>query len=200
MPKFYSLQELNFLHHTTSKVGILGGTFNPAHIGHLMISKRALDFYKLDYVVWLVANQNPFKKKNQKNIFERANQSLNLIQDENRILVSTAEYDLNTIYTYDSISLLLRHFSGIEFTWMMGIDNVVNFSQWHRSDEIPKLCDIIIFDRLCSTRDINISDYGLKPSMNLDNVVPKDIIIDNNELYNISSTQIREQQKKRRLT
>ena len=192
--KVYSLQELNFLNKTQIKIGVLGGTFDPAHNGHLMISKRALSFYKFDYVIWLVAKQNPLKQKNKKNIFERAKSSLNIIDDK-RILPSTAEHDFSTQYMYDSMSCLIKHFSNVEFTWMMGIDNVIFFPKWYRSREIPKLCNIIIFDRPCSNREVNPEDFGLKPITNLDNTKVKNIIIDRNDLYDVSSTQIRQNEK-----
>ncbi|MDP5109885.1 MAG: ribosome silencing factor [Rickettsiaceae bacterium] len=192
--KIYSLQELNFLNKSKLKIGVLGGTFDPAHAGHLMISKRALSFYKFDYVVWLVANQNPLKQKSKKNIFARAEQALNIV-DDSRILISTAEHDFGTKYMYDSMSCLIKHFPNVEFTWMMGIDNVINFRKWYRSSEIPKLCNIIIFDRPCSARGVNPADFGLKPTADLDNTAVKNIIIDTNELYDISSTQIRQKQK-----
>ncbi len=192
--KIYSLQELKFLNSNKVKVGVLGGTFDPAHNGHLMISKKALNFHNFDYVIWLVANQNPLKKKNERNIFERAKQSLSIVDDD-RILVSVAEHDFNTQYMYDSMSCLIKHFPNVEFTWMMGIDNVVDFPKWYRSSEVTKLCNIIIFDRPCASRDVNLKDFGLKPTGNLDNTVVKNIIIDRNDLYDISSTQIRQKQE-----
>jgi nicotinate-nucleotide adenylyltransferase len=192
--KIYSLQELNFLNNSKVKVGVLGGTFDPAHRGHLMISKRAIGFHNFDYVIWLVANQNPLKKKNERSLFERAEKSLSIV-DDNRILVSVVEHDFDTQYMYDSISCLIKYFPNIEFTWMMGIDNIVDFPKWHRSSEIPKLCNIIVFDRPCDTRDVDPKDFGLKPMANLDNAEVKNIIIDRNDLYDISSTQIRRKQK-----
>jgi len=192
--KVYSLQELNFLKKNKLKIGVLGGTFDPAHTGHLMISKRALNFHKFDYVIWLVANQNPLKQKSKKNIFVRAQEALSVV-DDTRILISTAEHDFGTKYMYDSMSCLIKFFPNIKFTWMMGVDNVVNFRKWHRSSEIPKLCNIIIFDRPCSVRGINPADFGLKPIVGLDNTEVNNIIIDTNDLYDISSTQIRQKQK-----
>ena len=196
--KIYNLQDLSFLNESKIKVGVLGGTFDPAHSGHLMISKRALDFYNFDYVIWLVASQNPLKAKNSKSIFERAELAVREAADD-RIIISTAEHDLATQYMYDSMSGLIKKFPNIEFTWMMGIDNVANFSKWHRSDEILKLCDIIIFDRPCSARFINLEDFGLKTQANLDNTEVKNIIIDKNDLYDISSTQIRQKQREIRI-
>lgn len=193
--KFYSLQDLSFMNRSKTKVGVLGGTFDPAHSGHIMVSKRALDVYDFDYVIWLVAKQNPLKPKNDKNIFERAELAAKIAIEDSRIIVSTAEHDLNTQYIYDSLSGLIQHFPNIEFTWMMGIDNVVDFPKWHRSSEIPKLCNIMIFDRPCSARFANLEEFGLKTHANLDNTEVKNIIIDRNDLHDISSTKIRQQQK-----
>ena len=173
---------------------MLGGTFDPAHSGHLMISKRALDFYQFDYVIWLVASQNPLKAKSSKSIFERAELAIKAAYDD-RIIISTAEHDLKTQYMYDSMSGLIDKLPNAEFTWMMGIDNVVDFPKWHRSNEIPKLCNIIIFDRPCSERFVNFEEFGLKPQANLDNTEVKHIIVDKNDLYDISSTQIRQEQR-----
>jgi nicotinate-nucleotide adenylyltransferase len=192
--KVHSLQDLSFLKGAKMKVGVLGGTFDPAHDGHIMISKRALDIYDCDYVLWLVANQNPLKPKNDRTIFERAKLSTEIV-DDSRIIVTTTEQDLDTQYMYDSMSGLIQKFLNVEFVWMMGIDNVVNFPMWHRSAEIPKLCNIIIFDRPCSTRFANLEDFGLKPNANLDNTTVKNIIIDRNDLYDVSSSEIRQKQK-----
>jgi len=192
--KIYNLQDLSFLNESQIKVGVLGGTFDPAHSGHLMISKRALDFHHFDYVIWLVASQNPLKAKNSKSVFERAELAVKEADDD-RIIISTAEHDLKAQYMYDSMSGLIEKLPNVEFIWMMGIDNVANFPKWHRSDEIPKLCNIIIFDRPCSERFVNLEDFGLKAKANLDNTEVKNIIIDNNDLYNISSTQIRQKQQ-----
>lgn len=194
MKKIYNLQDIKSLFAQDRvkkyRVAVLGGTFNPAHVGHLMISKRALSYYQFDYVIWLVAQQNPLKPITEKNIFERANQAVEII-DEPKIIVSTIEYDFATQYMYDSMSNLISLFPNIEFTWMMGMDNVANFSKWYRSTDIPKLCDIIIFDRDCKERLDDITKFGLKPSRNLRNNKQNKIIIDRNKLYNISSTQIR---------
>jgi nicotinate (nicotinamide) nucleotide adenylyltransferase len=192
--KVYSLQDLSFLMDRKMKVGVLGGTFDPAHDGHIMISKRAIDAYGCDYVLWLVANQNPLKPKHARSIFERAEEAA-VISDDSRIIVTTAEHDLATQYMYDSMSGLIKNFQNVEFVWMMGIDNVVDFPKWHRSDEIQKLCNIIIFDRPCSTRFVKLEDFGLKTHANLDNTEVKNIIIDRNDLYDVSSSEIRQKQK-----
>lgn len=190
MQNIASLQTLNFMHHSKSRVGVLGGTFDPAHAGHLMISIEALKVYRFDYIIWLVANQNPLKTSNRKNIFARAESALELALHQ-RIIVSTAEHDLNSYYIYDSLKALIQRFPTVKFSWLMGIDNAVSFRKWHRYSEIPKLCDIVIFDRPVQTRLVNSSAFGLRAKAIVAKTQANNIIIYRNKLCNISSTQIR---------
>ena len=179
MSRYKTLRELNFLNSAILNVGVLGGTFNPAHIGHLSISRSALTVF--DYVIWLVANQNPFKK-NSGSIFKRAIDAARFASHP-KIIVSTAEYDLKNYNSYDSLFHLIRRFPTITFSWIMGIDHVSNFRKWHRYQDLIRICNILIFDRPCPQRLMNIS--SLVPS-NLDNIMLK-----RERLYNYSSTQIR---------
>ncbi len=190
MQNIANLQALNFMHHLNLRIGVLGGTFDPAHAGHLMISIEALRAYRFDYVIWLVANQNPLKILNKKNIFARAESALEFALHP-RIIVSTAEYDLGSCYIYDSLKALIQRFPTVEFSWLMGIDSAVSFRQWYRYREIPKLCDIIIFDRPVQTRLVNSSAFGLKSKATVAKTQTNNIIIHRKKLYNISSTQIR---------
>tara|TARA_B110000503_G_C7154317_1_gene416609 strand:- start:728 stop:1318 length:591 start_codon:yes stop_codon:yes gene_type:complete len=185
-----NLQALGFLRNLNLRIGVLGGTFNPAHSGHLMISMEALKFYKFDYVIWLVANQNPLKRTNSKNIFSRARESLEIVNHP-RIIVSTAEYDLGSFYIYDSLKALIERFPTIEFSWLMGIDNAASFRKWYRYKDIPKLCDIIIFDRPVYARLVNINSFICKPKGVLAKTQTKNIILHRNSLCAVSSTQIR---------
>jgi nicotinate-nucleotide adenylyltransferase len=188
--KIYDLQSLNFLRNTKLKIGILGGSFNPAHSGHLLISKQAIDLYKLDYVIWLVANQNPFKPEYNHNIFERAKAALDYV-DNPKIIISTAEYDFQSYYLYDSLKRLLTFFPNNEFTWLMGIDNLSHFHNWYRSKDIVKLCKIIIFDRPTPGRFINNSNFTLKYKPILAKTQTHNIIIHKGMMDQLSSSQIR---------
>lgn len=188
--KIANIQALNFMRHTNLRIGVLGGTFNPAHQGHLAISIEALKFYKFDYIIWLVANQNPLKPTNKKNIFARAQQAVKFACHP-RIIVSTAEYDMGSCHSYDSLSSLIKRFPTVEFSWLMGIDNAAHFQQWHRYQEIPQLCNIIIFDRPVSTRLVNCSAFALKPNGSLAKTQTNHIIIHRKNLCAVSSTQIR---------
>jgi nicotinate-nucleotide adenylyltransferase len=87
--KTANLQALNFMQGLPLRVGVLGGTFDPAHAGHLIISEQALNFYHFDFVIWLVANQNPTKPPMQRDIFIRAENALK-VATHPKIIVSTA--------------------------------------------------------------------------------------------------------------
>lgn len=189
--KIANLQALNFMHGLPLRVGVLGGTFDPAHEGHLIISKQALNFYHFDFVIWLVANQNPTKPPMQRNIFIRAQNALKVAMHP-KIIVSTAEYDLNSFYSYEAILLLLQRYKTVKFTWLMGMDLANSFRKWYRREDLIKLCDILIFDRPCNTRLINAATIGLKPKANLAKTENNNIIVHRGKLCDLSSTQLRD--------
>ena len=189
--KIANLQALNFMHGLPLRVGVLGGTFDPAHAGHLIISEQALNFYHFDFVIWLVANQNPTKPPMQRDIFIRAENALK-VATHPKIIVSTAEYDLNSFYSYDAILLLLRRYKTVKFTWLMGMDLANSFRKWYRREDLMKLCDILIFDRPCNTRLINAATIGLKPKANLAKTENNNIMVHRGKLCDLSSTQLRD--------
>jgi len=127
--KLYNLQALNFLNNSHFKIAIMGGSFNPAHQGHLEISLHALKQYKFDYIIWLVAEQNPFKPSYKKNIFERATEAAEFVQNYPKIIVSTVEHNLQHTQTYYVLKALINKFKTTQFTWMMGIDNIIHFKK-----------------------------------------------------------------------
>ncbi|MBN8511483.1 MAG: nicotinate-nicotinamide nucleotide adenylyltransferase [Rickettsiales bacterium] len=194
-PNVLNLQALNALHNTLIKVGVLGGSFDPAHEGHLMISKQALDFYHFDKVIWLVANQNPFKPQKSNDCYTRAAQAANVARYDNRIIVSTAEKELGTFYTYQSMEFLVKRFQSVKFTWLMGIDNLLDFKKWHRFSDLIKLCEIIIFDRPNTNRLINVGSILQNDQPNLDKTQKHHIIVHRGKLLDLSSTMIRESKK-----
>lgn len=185
-----NLQGLSFMRHASLKVGILGGTFDPAHKGHLMISNLALKYYNFDYVIWLVANQNPFKQTNKRDIFARGCDAQKIVTNP-RIIVSSAEHDLKTRYSYDSLNKLTQYFPTVRFSWLMGIDNAMNFRKWYRAQDILELCNVMVFDRLVQKRLVNLQSIGLMGKAMVAKNERKAIIIARDALCDISSTQIR---------
>jgi nicotinate (nicotinamide) nucleotide adenylyltransferase len=187
-----NLQALSILRNMPIKVGVLGGSFDPAHEGHLMISKQALDFYHFDRIIWLVANQNPLKHKTSNDFYLRAEQAADIAKYDSRIIVSTVERELGTFYTYQSMELLVKRFRHVKFTWLMGIDNLLDFRKWYRFSELIKICEIIIFDRPNTNRLINVGSILPNSQPNLDKTQKNHIIVHRGKLLDLSSTMIRE--------
>lgn len=143
---FYNLQSFSKKKLDNKKIGILGGSFNPPHEGHLAISKFALEL-GLDNILWLVAEQNPLKEKYAYSMDERLNLCCKLTQNEPRIWISNLEIEINSKYTYQTLQYLTSHFKNTKFTWLMGIDCLKQFHLWENYDKFPELVDMIIFNR-----------------------------------------------------
>lgn len=129
-------------------VGLLGGSFNPAHEGHLHISQAALRSLKLDEVWWLVSPQNPLKStKGMADFDSRVACAERLLAHEPRIHVSRFEQENRTQYTIDTILLLRKKYPHYRFIWLMGADNLAQFHRWCQWEEIIKNLAVAVFDR-----------------------------------------------------
>lgn len=121
------------------RVGLLGGSFNPAHQGHVHISLIAMRTLKLDAIWWLVTPQNPLKKQSDlKNYEDRMRQCHELVNHP-RILVTDLEAQFGSNYTYDTICSLRSHFPATEFAFITGMDNALSFHRWDRWQDILKM-------------------------------------------------------------
>ena len=128
-------------------IGLLGGSFNPAHDGHLMISLIALKRLQLDEVWWLVSPQNPLKSAAGMAPFSERLASARTVATHRRIIVSDIERRLGTYYTRDTLKRLCASRRGQNFVWLMGADNLVQFPKWEGWKEIFNTVPIAIFDR-----------------------------------------------------
>ena len=129
------------------RVGLLGGSFNPAHGGHLHISREALKRLELNQVWWLVSPQNPLKpEKGMMPLAERMKGARALAKHP-RIVVTDIETRLGTRYTVDTLAALKKHFPRTHFVWLMGADNLRQLPRWRRWQDIFKLVPIAIFPR-----------------------------------------------------
>lgn len=129
------------------RVGLLGGSFNPAHDGHRHVSLAALRRLGLDQVWWLVSPQNPLKPA-----AGMAPQDVRIaraarVARHPRIRVSGIETTLGTRYTADTLAALRRMFPNIRFVWLMGADNLLQIPRWDRWRRIFLATPIAIFDR-----------------------------------------------------
>ena len=129
------------------RVGLLGGSFNPAHEGHLAISREALKRLALDRVWWLISPQNPLKPSaGMASFAERFAAAQALARQDPRILCSDLEQRLSTRYTIDTLSWLQDH-SQTRLVWLIGADNLLQLPQWRHWGRLLAMVPIAVFDR-----------------------------------------------------
>ena len=110
-------------------VGLLGGSFNPPHIGHVHITEQALKAFRLHNIWWLVSPGNPLKEKCPTSVESRVLECRKIIQNP-KVLISDIELRLNTRFTAETLRKLFLLFPGVRFVWLMGADNLSNFHNW----------------------------------------------------------------------
>lgn len=120
------------------RVGLLGGSFNPPHEGHVHISLAALKGLELDAIWWLVTPQNPLKSEQPAPLEERMALSRELVSSHRKIFVSDMEKDLDTTKTYDTVRKIKSHFPLTNFVWVSGMDNALTLHKWHNWRELLK--------------------------------------------------------------
>tara|TARA_Y100000590_G_scaffold451810_1_gene593859 strand:+ start:2022 stop:2549 length:528 start_codon:yes stop_codon:yes gene_type:complete len=129
------------------RVGILGGTFDPAHKGHIKISKESIKRFNLDYIIWAITKKNPFKKKSSLSLKSRIFFAKKIALKEKLIKIQYYEKKINSNKTIDLINYLKKKNKLIDLYFIMGADNLINFHKWHKWINISKKCNILVFDR-----------------------------------------------------
>lgn len=129
------------------RVGLLGGSFNPAHAGHLHISLIALKRLKLDEVWWIVSPQNPLKPKAGMADFSQRLASAKATARHPRLRVSDIETRIGTRFTYDTLRVITSRMPRTRFVWLMGADNLAGFHRWQRWRGIARMLPVAVFDR-----------------------------------------------------
>ena len=128
------------------KIGILGGSFDPAHKGHLEISKQAKKLLNLKNVIWAITKQNPFKDISKSNLKNRIQFAKKLIAKNDFIKKRFYEEKISSNITIDLINYLKKN-KKYELYFIMGADNLINFHKWHKWRSIVKKCNLLVFDR-----------------------------------------------------
>ncbi|MCF2905046.1 nicotinate-nucleotide adenylyltransferase [Octadecabacter sp. CECT 8868] len=127
-------------------VGLLGGSFDPAHEGHAHISKAAITRLGLDRVWWLVSPGNPLKEKGPAPIADRVSRAKAVMQHP-RVQVTDIEQRLGTRYTAETIAKLQIAYPDVRFVWLMGADNLTQFHLWQNWQEIMHRVPVAVFAR-----------------------------------------------------
>ncbi len=129
------------------RVGLLGGSFNPAHDGHREISLYALRALRLDQVWWLVSPQNPLKSTADMATLEERLAVARTTMRHPGVLVTDLESRLGTRYTAHTLAELHHRYSRTRFVWLMGADNLAQVSRWRSWRRIFEEMPVAAFSR-----------------------------------------------------
>jgi nicotinate-nucleotide adenylyltransferase len=187
------------------RIGILGGSFNPAHRGHLDISLAAIHRLGLDQVWWMVSPQNPLKPADGMAPFAERLASARAMARDKRIRVTDIEVRLRTRYTAETLARLLRRADGNRFVWLMGADNLAQIAAWKDWQQIFHLLPIAVFARpsycfvaLAAKAARRFARYRLREGMgrSLAMAKPPAWLFVHDRLNPISATEIRKRRSR----
>ena len=183
------------------RIGLLGGSFDPPHKGHMYISLEAKKLLQLDEVWWLVTPQNPLKISKPATYEERI-KNCKKISKKKPIIIKEIEKKIDSQYTYETLDYLLNVYTNIKFFWLMGADNLINFHKWQKWRQIFREISVVVFKRhgyniraLKSIAYKSFSNYKIISVSHNENQfikLPSWVWINNKEIR-ISSTEIRQQ-------
>lgn len=127
-------------------VGLLGGSFDPAHEGHVHITLEALKRFRLDRVWWLVSPGNPLKARGPAPLEARLERARTVMRHP-RVEITGIEARLGTRYTAQTLAALFDLYPEVRFSWLMGADNLADFHRWERWDEIMEALPVGVIAR-----------------------------------------------------
>ena len=182
-------------------IGLLGGSFDPPHKGHLYISLEAKKMFQLNEIWWLVTPQNPLKIPKPAKYSERVT-NCKKISKGKPIIIKEIEKKINSKYTYETLNYLQNHYFNIKFFWLMGADNLINFHKWQKWRKIFNEISIVVFKRhgynnkalrsIANKTFSNCQIISNSLNKNQFSKLPSWVWINNKEIK-ISSTEIRQQ-------
>ena len=129
------------------RVGIMGGTFNPPHAGHALISQTTLKRLRLHQLWWVVTPGNPLKSNGTLPSLESRIAACQELITDPRITVTGFEAELGTPYTAATLAFLRARYPSVHFVWVMGADNLASFHRWQQWRDIMQLMPIAVVDR-----------------------------------------------------
>ena len=185
------------------QIGLLGGSFDPPHRGHIYISLEAKKILSLDEIWWIVTPKNPLKISTPASYEQRVNNCKKIVKNQ-PILINEIENKIKSRYTYQTLTYLLNHYQNIKFYWLMGADNLIHFNKWQKWQQIFNKISIVIFkrhgyncDALKSVATKTFSKFCINEKyLNQQKFIifPSWAIINNKEIK-ISSSEIRKQRE-----
>ena len=162
------------------KIGILGGTFDPPHKGHLYISKIAIKKLKLKKILWIITKKNPLKNKPYLKIKERMKLSKEITKKNKKISIKYFDEKIRSASTFNLLNYIKKKTKAKLF-FLIGADSLKKFHKWKKWKQIPKLAKIVVFPRKNHSCD----------SIAAKKLNKKDLIYINAKKINISSSLIR---------
>jgi nicotinate-nucleotide adenylyltransferase len=133
------------------RIGLLGGSFNPPHEGHALITRLALRRLRLDRIWWLVTPGNPLKSLTGLAALKARVEAARGLDVGPKVVVSDIEAQIESRFTYDTLRWLKRRAPRVHFVWIMGADNLRQFHRWRHWRAIADLVPIVVVDRPGST-------------------------------------------------
>ncbi len=128
-------------------IGLLGGSFNPPHLAHRMISEVALKRLGLDKVWWIVSPGNPLKRRSETAPLAERLVLCRSVAKNPHIIVTDFEADLQTPFTASTLAYLKTRSPLVRYVWIMGADNLATFDRWQRWREIFTMVPVVVVDR-----------------------------------------------------
>ena len=127
-------------------IGLLGGSFDPPHEGHMAISTAAKKKFKLDHVIWAITKKNPFKKKSRLSLNTRVKLSKKIVKLNKFIKIKYFEDKIKSNRTINLINFITSK-SSCKIFLIIGADNLIQFHKWYKWKLISQKCNILVFDR-----------------------------------------------------
>ncbi|MGA7327243.1 MAG: nicotinate-nucleotide adenylyltransferase [Rhodomicrobium sp.] len=129
------------------RIGLLGGSFNPPHAAHRLISLVALKRLRLDQLWWMVTPGNPLKDLSELAPLAERLALSRRVANHPKIKITAFEAGIGTAYTAAALRFIHRRFPGVHFVWVMGTDNLAGFHRWNEWEAIFELMPIAVVDR-----------------------------------------------------
>ena len=155
------------------KIGLYFGTFNPIHVGHLIIANYMADYTNLDEIWLIVSPQNPLKKKESLLAdYHRLNLVRIGIEDNNKLKASDIEFNLSKpSYTIHTLIHLKEKHPDYHFNLIMGADNLRSFHKWKNHNEIIKEHNIYVYPRILTEQELKEKEAIEQPSFEHENII-----------------------------